>query len=62
MFPHLAREADRHGAAVVTETHVEKMVPRYMAGMPGLVVVGFRRTINGPTWYLRRDLQPPPSG
>lgn len=61
VFPHLAREADRHGAVIVTETHVEKMVPRYMAGMPGLVVVGFRRTINGPTWYLRRDLQPPPS-
>lgn len=61
VFPHLAGEADRMGAVIVTETRVEKMVPRYLAEMPGLVVVRFRRTINGPTWYLRRDPQSPPS-
>jgi len=58
VFMHLAAEADRHNAVIVTDTHAEKLAELYTHDMPGLRVVAQRRTINGPTWTLQRDPHP----
>ena len=39
VWPHLAREADRHGAAIRTTAKVKLLAERYMAEMPGSLVV-----------------------
>ena len=55
VFKHLAEQADHHQVVIVMETHAEKLARLYIQDMPGLRVVAQRRTINGPTWSLRRD-------
>ena len=39
VWPHLAREADRHGAAIRTTAKVKLLAERYRAEMPGSLVV-----------------------
>lgn len=55
VFKHLAEQADHHQVVIEMETHAEKLAKLYIQDMPGLRVVAQRRTINGPTWTLRRD-------
>ena len=58
VFTHLAAEADQRNAAIVMDTHVEKLAQLYTRDMPRLRVVAQRRTINGQTWSLQRAPRP----
>lgn len=61
VFDHLARQADRHQAVIVTDTSSEKLANLYAADMLGLVRVGTRRDWLGRSIHLlRRDPVPTP--
>lgn len=55
VFTHLAAEADRHQVAITMDTRVLKLVAIYQADMPGLRLVGIKRTLFGKRYLLRRD-------
>lgn len=55
VFTHLAAEADRHQVAITMDTLVPKLVTIYQADMPGLRLVGTKRTLFGKLYLLRRD-------
>lgn len=50
IFAHVAGEADRHGTTIAMTTRVAKLRDRYLAEMPGLRVVEYRRGV----WCLER--------
>lgn len=58
VFAHLAGEADRHQVAITMSTPVPKLAAIYQADMPGLRVIGTRRTLFGKLYLLRRDPAP----
>ena len=60
---HLAAQADHHQVPIVTDTHSERLAHLYVADMPGMKIVGVKRTLTGRVWLLRREPseQPPSS-
>ena len=62
VFAHLAAEADRLRVVITTSTTVPTLVDIYQADMPGLKLVGVRRTLFGRVYLLRRDPDISPTG
>lgn len=62
VFTHLAAEADRHQVAITMDTLVPKLVTIYEADMPGLRLIGTKRTLFGKLYLLRREPAAPRFG